>query len=61
MVIEITKNASAEEVKKILRGTRRRKKCKTKSIAAFFGKLPNIKDGLSHQKSVRNEWKKIYC
>ncbi len=57
MVIEITKNTTTTEVKKILRGKRRRTKGKAKSIAAFFGKLPNIKDGLSHQKSIRNEWK----
>jgi hypothetical protein len=57
MVIEITKNTSASEVKKILPGTRRKKKCKAKSVAAFFGKLPTIEDGLSHQKSIRNEWK----
>jgi len=57
MIIEIAKNASSAEVQKILRGTGRRRKSRTKSIATFFGKLPEIKDGLTHQKSVRNEWK----
>ncbi len=57
MVIEIAKNTNATEVKKILHGTRRRKKGKAKSIAAFFGKLPKIKDGMAYQKTVRNEWK----
>ena len=28
-----------------------------KKISAFFGKLPNIEDGLSFQKKVRSEWK----
>jgi hypothetical protein len=28
-----------------------------KKVAAFFGKLPNIEDGLTFQKRVRSEWK----
>jgi hypothetical protein len=28
-----------------------------KKISAFFGKLPNIEDGLTYQKKVRREWK----
>ncbi|MBI1780183.1 MAG: hypothetical protein HYR66_02285 [Sphingobacteriales bacterium] len=28
-----------------------------KKVAAFFGKLPNIEDGLTYQKKVRSEWK----
>ncbi len=28
-----------------------------KLLNSFFGKLPNIEDGLIYQKKVRNEWK----
>jgi len=45
MVMEITKNTPAAEIKKILHGTRRKKNGNARSIAAFFGKLPKIKDG----------------
>lgn len=57
MVIEIAKNASAEEVRKALKTIRRKKAVKGKSIASFFGKLPKIKDGLNYQKTARHEWK----
>jgi hypothetical protein len=30
---------------------------KENKIAAFFGKLPNIEDGLTFQKRVRSEWR----
>ena len=28
-----------------------------RKVAAFFGKLPGIEDGLSFQKKLRNSWK----
>jgi hypothetical protein len=56
MVVEIKRNTSAEEVRSILRKTRNGRG-KKKSLAAFFGKLPHIEDGLKYQKKIRNEWK----
>lgn len=56
MVIEIAKNASADDIRKALKTIRRKKTVKSKSIASFFGKLPKIKDGLGFQKTARNEW-----
>lgn len=56
MVIEIPKNTPARKIKKILKGLEV-KKTASKSLNAFFGKLPGIEDGLVYQKKVRNEWK----
>ncbi len=56
MVVEIKKNASAEEVRYILRRAKSKRRKKS-SLTAFFGKLPKIEDGLKYQKRVRNEWK----
>jgi hypothetical protein len=55
MVLEIKKNTSSQEVKLILRKSRKRRA--KKNISAFFGKLPSIGDGLKYQKKLRNEWK----
>ncbi len=55
MVIEIPKGTPEKKVRALLN------KAKTKSnntaIKAFFGKLPNIEDGLKTQKRLRSEWK----
>lgn len=55
MIIEIPKGASEKKVRAILSKTE--SKTKNKSLESFFGKLPNIEDGLKFQKKVRNEWK----
>ncbi len=57
MVLVIKKNTSMEEVRAILRRTRTKKGRKKAGVEAFFGKLPNIEDGLKYQKKARNEWK----
>ncbi len=54
MVIEIKKDTPPEEVKRILEQIK--SECKKKvALSDFFGKLPNIGDGLAYQKKVRNE------
>ena len=55
MVIEIPKGTSPEKIKQLLK--KRTGKHTKKSIDSFFGKLPNIEDGLTFQKKVRIEWK----
>jgi len=54
MVIEITKSTSPEQVKKLLKDIKPESKKKI-VLTDFFGKLPNIGDGLAYQKKVRNE------
>ena len=56
MVIEIKKDTPPEEVKKILETLSKETKPK-KDLSEFFGKIPDIEDGLAFQKRVRNEWK----
>ena len=56
MITEIPKGSSEKEVKNILE-KRVGKKRSLKNIDTFFGKLPNIEDGLKFQKKVRSEWK----
>lgn len=55
MIIEIPKGTSASKVRSIL--SKKSKHTSVKKLDAFFGKLPNIEDGLKFQKKVRNEWK----
>lgn len=55
MIIEIPKGTSANKVRSIL--SKKSKNTSAKKLDAFFGKLPNIEDGLTFQKKVRNEWK----
>lgn len=55
MIIEIPKGASEKKVKSILRQKTKKGSAK-KTVASFFGKLPNIEDGLTFQKKVRSEW-----
>ncbi len=55
MIIEIPKGTSANKVRSIL--SKKSKNTSVKKLDAFFGKLPNIEDGLKFQKKVRNEWK----
>ena len=56
MIIEIPKGTPEREIKAILKKSRKRKFAK-KSLDAFFGKLPDIEDGLTFQKRIRSEWK----
>jgi hypothetical protein len=55
MVIEIPKGTTENKIKTILKSKGRKKTIK-KNVASFFGKLPNIEDGLKFQKKVRSEW-----
>jgi hypothetical protein len=57
MVLVIKKNTSTEEVRAILRKVRTKRAKKKAGTESFFGKLPNIGDGLKYQKKIRNEWK----
>lgn len=57
MVLVIKKNTSTDEVRAILRKARAKKTTKKASVKSFFGKLPNIENGLIYQKKARNEWK----
>ena len=54
MVIEIKKDTPPEEVKRLLDKIKPESKKKV-TLSDFFGKLPNIGDGLAYQKKVRNE------
>ena len=56
MIIEIPKGTPEKKIKSILQ-KRAGRKAQKKNITAFFGKLPNIEDGLIFQKRVRSEWK----
>jgi hypothetical protein len=49
MIIEILKGASEKKVKNILKQKRGKRSTK-KTLVSFFGKLPNIEDGLKFQK-----------
>lgn len=54
MIIEIPKGTPEKKVREILR----KKKVKQSPVAnAFFGKLPQLEDGLKIQKRLRSEWK----
>ena len=55
MVIEIKKDTPPEEVKKILETLKKGERPK-KDISEFFGKIPDIEDGMVFQKRIRNEW-----
>jgi len=56
MVIEIRKGTPVEKIKSILKKKAGKKSAK-KALDSFFGKLPNIEDGLNFQKKIRSEWK----
>lgn len=56
MIIEIPKGTSERKVKAILKKRGKTKAIK-KGIDAFFGKQPDIEDGLIFQKRIRSEWK----
>jgi hypothetical protein len=55
MIIQIPKGTSANKVRSILK--KNSKKESSKKLKAFFGKLPNIEDGVTFQKKIRNELK----
>lgn len=56
MITEIPKGTSEKKVKAILKKRGKRKAAK-KVLDAFFGKQPEIEDGLTFQKRIRSEWK----
>jgi hypothetical protein len=56
MIIEIPKGTSEKKVRTILK-KRKKRGAPAKTMDAFFGKLPDIEDGLKFQKKVRNEWR----
>ena len=56
MIIEIPKGTSEKKVKSILNRRKSRRKLAKKSVDAFFGKLPELEDGLTTQKKQRREW-----
>lgn len=56
MVIEIKKGTPPEKIKSLLKkiiGSPTKQ-----NIDSFFGKLPDINDGLVYQKQIRSEWNK---
>lgn len=55
MVIEIPKGTPEKKVREIL--NKKKTKSNTASVDAFFGKLPQLEDGLKNQKRLRSEWK----
>jgi hypothetical protein len=57
MQITIPKGTSLQKVRTLLKTLSGRKK-HAKSIGAFFGKIPDIYDGLIYQKQTRSEWNK---
>ncbi len=54
MIISLDKDTSKK--KKIKPISKKVKATSIKKIESFFGKLPNIENGLKFQKAVRNEW-----
>ena len=54
MIIEIPKGTSENQVKAILKKISKKKAAK-KGLDAFFGKLPDIEDGLKFQRRIRKE------
>ncbi len=56
MVTKISKHMQDKKIKTTTRKRTSRVQA-DKKVAAFFGKLPNIEDGLIFQKKVRSEWK----
>ena len=57
MQITIPKGSSPQKVSALLKTLSGRKK-HVKSVAAFFGKIPDIYDGLVYQKQIRRTWNK---
>jgi hypothetical protein len=57
-IIKISKTDSPEQTLKALSMLEKKKQApKTKSLAEFFGKMPDVfGDGLTYQKQMRNEW-----
>lgn len=56
MIIEIPKGTPEKKIMSILKKRRSRRPIK-KTVTSFFGKLPDIEDGLTFQKKIRSEWK----
>ena len=54
MIIEIPKGTPEKKLRVILR---KKKVKKNPVVNSFFGKLPQLEDGLKIQKRLRSEWK----
>jgi hypothetical protein len=54
MIIEIPKGTPEKKVREILK---KKKVKKNPVVDSFFGKLPQLEDGLKIQKRLRSEWK----
>ena len=58
MLIEILKGTSLKKIRILLKKIKVNPK--KKNIDLFFGKLPEINDGVVYQKQTRSEWNKRY-
>jgi hypothetical protein len=54
MVIVISKNMKPSQIRKLL--SSKKLKASKEILDSFFGKLPEIEDGLTFQKRIRNQW-----
>jgi hypothetical protein len=54
MIIEIPKGTPEKKVREILK---KKKVKRNPAVNAFFGRLPQLEDGLKIQKKLRSEWK----
>ena len=54
MIIEIPKGTPEKKIRALLK---KRKGKPNPVVNAFFGKLPQLEDGLKIQKRLRREWK----
>lgn len=54
MIIEIPKGTTEKKVRAILK---KKKVNRNPAVDLFFGKLPQLEDGLKIQKRLRSEWK----
>ncbi len=55
MIIEIPKGTPEKKVRQIL--NKKKISANNKAVSSFFGKLPQLDDGLKIQKRLRSEWK----
>jgi len=57
MIYRVDKKATDKDLKDLLKHIKvNRIKRKKPDFTEFFGALPDIGDGLEHQKNFRNEW-----
>jgi hypothetical protein len=58
-IVRISKHITPQDARKALdKLSKKSSKIKTKTLADFYGKMPNIyEDGLAYQKKLRDEWR----